>query len=90
MSQADGYVRISTLNDTTEAERTTEHLGDTIAAAMDTTPVDRMTQATDNLGDTLRHTDTSGLDGMRDGIDGVGSAAITTGQLIKAKCSQVL
>lgn len=69
MSQADGYVRIVTQNDTTEAQRTTEQLGDTIRDSMDTTPVDRMSGA---------------FDGVRQGVDDTGSSAVTTGQLIKA------
>ena len=45
MSQADGYVRIVTQNDVSEAQRSTEQLGDTIHDALDTTPANNMTQA---------------------------------------------
>ncbi len=69
MPQADGYVRIVTQNDTTEARRSTEQLGDTIRDSLDTTPADRMSGA---------------FDGVQQGIDNAGSSAITTGQLIKA------
>lgn len=51
MSQADGYVRIVTQNDTSQAQRSTEELGDTIRDSMDTTPTNRMTDSVDNLGD---------------------------------------
>ena len=43
MSQADGYVRIVTQNDTAEAQRSTEQLGDAIQEALDTSPADKMT-----------------------------------------------
>lgn len=69
MSQADGYVRIVTQNDTTEAERSTEQLGDTIRESLDTTPADKMTDA---------------IDGVRNGIDAAGEAAVNAGDLIKA------
>lgn len=69
MSQADGYVRIVTQNDTTEAQRTTEQLGDTIRDSLDTTPVDRMSDA---------------FDGVRQGVEDTGEAALKTGDIIKA------
>ncbi len=69
MSQADGYVRIVTQNDTTDAQRSTEQLGDTIRDSMDTTPVNRMSDA---------------MDDVQHGVDNTGSSAVTTGQLIKA------
>lgn len=69
MSQADGYVRIVTQNDTTEAQRSTEQLGDTIRDSLDTSQVDRMSGA---------------FDGVRQGVDDTGTAALSTGQLIKA------
>lgn len=69
MSQADGYVRIVTQNDTTEAESSTEQLGDTIRESLDTTPADKMTDA---------------IDGVRNGIDATGEAAVNAGDLIKA------
>ena len=69
MSQADGYVRIVTQNDTTEAQRSTEQLGDTIRDSMDTTPVDNMNNS---------------VGGLQDGINDTGEAALKTGDLIKA------
>ena len=69
MSQVDGYVRIVTQNDTTEAERSTEQLGDTIRESLDTTPADKMTDA---------------IDDVRNGIDATGEAAVNAGDLIKA------
>ncbi len=84
MPQYDGYVRISTENDTSSAKRSTEELGDTIHDAMDTTPVDKMTSAMDNLNSSTNGADTSGLNDMRDGVDKIGDSAISTGDLIKA------
>ena len=86
MAQADGYIRISTLNDTTQAQRSTEQLGDMLANALDTSPADRVTDAVTNLGNALRDTDGSatGLGDVQHGIDDVGNSAITTGQLIRA------
>lgn len=84
MSQYDGYVRISTENDTSSAKRSTEELGDTIHDAMDTTPVDKMTSAMDNLNSSANGADTSGLNDMRDGVDKIGDSAISTGDLIRA------
>lgn len=69
MSQADGYVRIVTRNDTTDAQRSTEQLGDTIRDSMDTTPVDNMNNS---------------VGGLQDGISDTGEAALKTGDLIKA------
>lgn len=69
MSQVDGYVRIVTQNDTTEAERSTEQLGDTIRESLDTTPADKMTDA---------------IDDVRNSIDATGEAAVNAGDLIKA------
>ena len=79
MAQADGYIRISTLNDTTQAQRSTEQLGDTLANGV--------TGAVTNPGNALRDTDGSatGLGDVQHGIDDVGNSAITTGQLIRAK-----
>jgi len=62
MSQADGYIRIVTQNDVSDAQRSTEQLGDTIATSMNTSPVDRMSDA----------------------IENVGSAAVSTGDIIQA------
>ncbi len=86
MAQPDAYIRISTLNDTTQAQRSTEQLGDTLANALDTSPADRVTAAVTNLGNALRDTDgsASGLGDVKHGIDDVGNSAITTGQLIRA------
>ncbi len=86
MAQPDAYIRISTLNDTTQAQRSTEQLGDTLANALDTSPADRVTAAVTNLGNALRDTDgsASGLGDVQHGIDDVGNSAITTGQLIRA------
>ena len=86
MAQPDAYIRISTLNDTTQAQRSTERLGDTLANALDTSPADRVTAAVTNLGNALRDTDgsASGLGDVQHGIDDVGISAITTGQLIRA------
>ncbi len=86
MAQPDAYIHISTLNDTTQAQRSTEQLGDTLANALDTSPADRVTAAVTNLGNALRDTDgsASGLGDVQHGIDNVGNSAITTGQLIRA------
>ena len=69
MSQADGYVRIVTQNDVSEAQRSTEQLGDTIHDALNTTPADNMTNA---------------MGGLENGISGAGEAALKTGDIIKA------
>lgn len=69
MSQADGYVRIVTQNDVSEAQRSTEQLGDTIQEALDTTPADNMTNA---------------MGSLEDGISDTGDAALKTGDIIKA------
>lgn len=69
MSQADVYVRIVTQNDVSEAQRSTEHLGDTIQEALDTTPADNMTNA---------------MGSLEDGISDTGDAALKTGDIIKA------
>ncbi len=69
MPQADGYVRIVTQNDTSEARRSTEQLGDAIRDSLDTTPADRMARA---------------LGGVQDGVEETGNAALKTGDIIKA------
>jgi TP901 family phage tail tape measure protein len=69
MSQADAYVRIVTQNDVSEAQRSTEQLGDTIQEALDTTPADNMTNA---------------MGSLEDGISDTGDAALKTGDIIKA------
>lgn len=68
MSQADVYVRIVTQNDVSEAQRSTEQLGDTIQEALDTTPADNMTNA---------------MGSLEDGISDTGDAALKTGDIIK-------
>ena len=85
MAQADGYIRISTLNDTTQAQRSIEQLGDTLASALDTSPADRMTDAVTDLGDALRDAGGSAteLGDVQNGIDEVGNSATTTGKLIR-------
>lgn len=50
MPQYDGYVRISTQNDTSDAIKATEELGDKIAEAMDPAPVDKVSESFDNVG----------------------------------------
>lgn len=99
MSQADGYVRIVTQNDVSEAQRSTEQLGDTIHDALDTTPANNMTQAvnavrnaTEQLGGSVQNSmDTAPADnmtgaigGLEDGISNTGEAALKTGDIIKA------
>lgn len=99
MSQADGYVRIVTQNDVSEAQRSTEQLGDTIHDALDTTPANNMTQAvnavrnaTEQLGGSVQNAmDTAPADnmtgaigGLGDGISNTGEAALKTGDIIKA------
>lgn len=99
MSQADGYVRIVTQNDVSEAQRSTEQLGDTIHDALDTTPANNMTQAvnavqnaTERLGGLVQDSmDTAPADnmtgaigGLEDGISNTGEAALKTGDIIKA------
>lgn len=99
MSQADGYVRIVTQNDVSEAQRSTEQLGDTIHDALDTTPANNMTQAvnavrnaTEQLGGSVQNSmDTAPADnmtgaigGLEDGISDTGEAALKTGDIIKA------
>lgn len=69
MPQYDGYVRISTENDTSSAKRSTEELGNTIHDAMDTTPVDNMSKSTNSL---------------ENGIADIGDSALKTGDIIKA------
>ena len=99
MSQADGYVRIVTQNDVSEAQRSTEQLGDTIHDALDTTPANNMTQAvnavqnaTEQLGGSVQNSmDTAPADnmtgaigGLENGISDTGEAALKTGDIIKA------
>lgn len=69
MSQADGYVRIVTQNDVSEAQRSTEQLGDTIQEALDTSAVDNMSDA---------------MNSLEGGISDTGEAALKTGDIIKA------
>lgn len=99
MSQADVYVRIVTQNDVSEAQRSTEQLGDTIHDALDTTPANNMTQAvnavqnaTEQLGGSVQNSmDTAPADnmtgaigGLENGISDTGEAALKTGDIIKA------
>lgn len=94
MSQADGYVRIVTQNDTTEAQRSTEELGDTIHEALDTSAADKMTdvlldiqESIDQLGSTISSSADRMIDafnGVEDGLDDTGDAALKTGDIIKA------
>ena len=84
MAQPDAYIRISTLNDTTQAQRSTEQLGDTLRDALDPDSAEAITEAIGALAAALRGIDTDGVDGVRDGLDGVGNSAITAGDLIKA------
>lgn len=94
MSQADGYVRIVTQNDVSEAQRSTEQLGDTIHDALDTTPANNMTQAvnavrnaTEQLGGSVQNSAdnmTGAIGGLEDGISNTGEAALKTGDIIKA------
>ena len=69
MSQADGYVRIVTQNDVSEAQRSTKQLGDTIQEALNTSAVDNMSDA---------------MNSLEDGISDTGEAALKTGDIIKA------
>lgn len=94
MPQADGYVRIVTQNDTTEAQRSTEELGDAIQEALDTSAADKMTdvlldiqKSIEQLGSTIsgaaaQMTDAFG--NVEDGLDDTGDAALKTGDIIKA------
>lgn len=94
MSQADGYVRIVTQNDTTEAQRSTEQLGDTIQEALDTSPADKMTdvlldiqKSIEQLGSTISSSTDQMVDAfgsVEDGLDDTGDAALKTGDIIKA------
>ncbi len=84
MAQADGYIRISTLNDTTQAQRSTEQLGDTLRDALDPDSAEAITESIEALAAALRGIDTDGIDSVRDGLDSVGDSAITAGDLIKA------
>ena len=84
MAQPDAYIRISTLNDTTQAQRSTEQLGDTLRDALDPDSAEAITEAIGALAAALRGIDTDGVNSVRDGLDGVGNSAITAGDLIKA------
>ncbi len=94
MSQADGYVRIVTQNDTAEAQRSTEQLGDTIQEALDTSPADKMTdvlldiqKSIEQLGSTISSSTNQIVDAfgdVEDGLDNTGEAALKTGDIIKA------
>lgn len=94
MPQADGYVRIVTQNDTTEAQRSTEELGDTIQEALDTSAADKMTdvlldiqKSIEQLGSTISGAADQMIDAfgdVEDGLDDTGDAALKTGDIIKA------
>lgn len=94
MSQADGYVRIVTQNDTAEAQRSTEQLGDTIQEALDTSQADKMTdvlldiqKSIEQLGSTISSSTDQIVDAfgeVEDGLDDTGDAALKTGDIIKA------
>lgn len=94
MPQADGYVRIVTQNDTTEAQRSTEELGDAIQEALDTSPADKMTdvlldiqKSIEQLGSTISGAADQMIDAfgnVEDGLDDTGDAALKTGDIIKA------
>lgn len=94
MSQADGYVRIVTQNDTAEAQRSTEQLGDTIQEALDTSPADKMTdvlldiqKSIEQLGSTISSSTDQIVDAfgeVEDGLDDTSDAALKTGDIIKA------
>lgn len=91
MSQADGYVRIVTRNDTSEAQRSTEQLGDTIHDALDTTPANNMTQAVnevqnaaEQLSDTMQNSmDAAPAQQMADAVNNVQSAAESLGEAVQ-------
>lgn len=94
MSQADGYVRIVTQNDTTEAQRSTEELGNAIQEALDTSAADKMTdvlldiqKSIEQLGSTISGAADQMIDAfgdVEDGLDDTGDAALKTGDIIKA------
>ena len=84
MAQADGYIRISTLNDTTQAQRSTEQLGDALRDALDTGSAEDITAALEAISNALSNINTDGVDGVRDGLDNIGNSAINAGDLIKA------
>lgn len=91
MSQADGYVRIVTRNDTSEAQRSTEQLGDTIHDALDTSPADNMTQAVnevqsaaEQLSDTMQNSmDAAPAQQMAEAVNNVQSAAESLGEAVQ-------
>ena len=94
MPQADGYVRIVTQNDTTEAQRSTEELGDAIQEALDTSAADKMNdvlldiqKSIEQLGSTISGAADQMIDAfgdVEDGLDDTGDAALKTGDIIKA------
>ena len=53
MAQPDAYIRISTLNDTTHAQRSTEQLGDTLRDALDPDSAEAITEAIEALAAAL-------------------------------------
>lgn len=97
MSQADGYVRIVTQNDVSEAQRSTEQLGDTIQEALDTTPADDMTQAVnevqqaaEQLGEAIQDSlDTAPAEQMVEAVNDVQTAAEQLGDTMQDSMSAV-
>ena len=97
MSQADGYVRIVTQNDVSDAQRSTEQLGDTIQGALDTTPADNMTQAVnevqqaaEQLGETIQDSlDTAPAEQMAEAVNDVQTAAEQLGDTMQDSMSAV-
>lgn len=97
MSQADGYVRIVTQNDVSEAQRSTEQLGDTIQEALDTTPADDMTQAVnevqqaaEQLGEAIQDSlDTAPAEQMAEAVNDVQTAAEQLGDTMQDSMSAV-
>ena len=97
MSQADGYVRIVTQNDVSDARRSTEQLGDTIQEALNTTPADNMTQAVnevqqaaEQLGEAIQDSlDTAPAEQMAEAVNDVQTAAEQLGDTMQDSMSAV-
>lgn len=91
MSQADGYVRIVTQNDVSDAQRSTEQLGDTIQEALDTSPAEDMTQAVnevqqaaEQLGEAIQNSlDTAPAEQMTEAVNDVQTAAEQLGDTMQ-------
>ena len=69
MAQPDAYIRLSTLNDTTQAQRSTEQLGDALRDALDTGSAEDITAALEAISNALGNINTDGVEGVRDGLD---------------------